>query len=292
MLATAGAFRRPSAIEGTILSSMGHLHVVAPCTQSWEAMSGRDGTRHCDVCDKQVHDLRGMSKAEALSYVRARRGASLCVRLLVTTAVAACGAPPARAPSAPAPVASAAQPAPVATADGDRDHDGIADQDDACPEEPGVASTDPHKNGCPQFVALESMGALIILQQVHFARGSRTVMAESFPIIDETIQAMQANPQLRHVAIEGHASNDEPGAQALSEARAKAVLARMTAAGIDPKRLVMHGFGSTRPVDDNKTNEGRERNRRVEFRIVQDGEPTATGDASCSPGSPSGRSSD
>ena len=94
------------------------------------------------------------------------------------------------------------------------------------------------------------------------------------------------------VAIEGHASNDEPGGQALSEARAKAVLARMTAAGIDPKRLVVHGFGSARPVDDNKTNEGRERNRRVEFRIVQEGDPAATGDASCSPGSPSGRSGD
>ena len=187
-------------------------------------------------------------------------------------------------------MASGAQPASVAAPDGDKD--GIADPDDACPTEPGVASTDSHRNGCPQFVVVESMGALLVLQQVHFARGSRTVIAETFPIIDETIQAMQANPQLDQVAIEGHASNDEPGGQALSEARARAVLARMTAAGIDPKRLVVRGFGSAHPVDDNKTSEGRARNRRVEFRIVHQGEPTATGDATCSPGSPSGRSGD
>jgi outer membrane protein OmpA-like peptidoglycan-associated protein len=71
------------------------------------------------------------------------------------------------------------------------------------------------------------------------------------------------------VAIEGHASTDEPAAPALSEARARAVLARMVAAGIDPKRLVVHGLGSSRPLDDGKTSEGRERNRRVEFRIVE-----------------------
>jgi len=271
-------------------------------------MTAGPQTRHCEACDKDVHDLRGLSDAEALTYVRARKGASLCVRMLVvTTAVAACGAPPATGapPQAPAPVAIAA-PATAPSSDGDRDHDGIpdaldlcpdsaedldgvddtdgcpevdADKDgiedasDACPKEPGVVSTDAHKNGCPQFVVMESMGDLIILQQVHFARGSRTVMAESFPIIDETIKALQNTPELRQVAIEGHASADEPAAQTLSEARGRAVLARMVAAGIDPKRLVVHGLGSSHPIDDGKTSEGRERNRRVEFRVVQQDEP-------------------
>jgi OmpA-OmpF porin, OOP family len=102
--------------------------------------------------------------------------------------------------------------------------------------------------------------------------------------------ALQANPQLPQVAIEGHASSDETGAQALSETRARAVLARITAAGIDPKRLVVRGYGSTRPIDDNKTSDGRAHNRRVEFRVLADGDSTAASNASCAPGaSPSSR---
>jgi outer membrane protein OmpA-like peptidoglycan-associated protein len=284
------------------------LHILTPCARSWDAMSGGSQTRHCDACDKEVHDLRSMSDGEALAYVRARKGASLCVRMLVvTTAVAACGGPPVPA-AAHSPPQVASAPASAPSRDGDRDHDGIpdaldqcpdsaedldgvddtdgcpevdADKDgiddasDACPKEPGVVSTDAHRNGCPQFVVMESMG-LVILQQVHFARASGKLMAESFPIVDETIKAMQNTPELRQVAIEGHASTDEPGAQALSEARARAVVARMVAAGIDPKRLVVHGLGASRPIEDNKTSEGRERNRRVEFRIVQQGDPQAT----------------
>jgi outer membrane protein OmpA-like peptidoglycan-associated protein len=256
-------------------------------------MSGGGRLRHCDACDKDVHDLRGMSDAEALAYVRTRNTASMCVRMLVvTTAVAACGAgahpaAPAAAPVAPVasqPAAHAEPPPPEVT---DRDKDGVPDGTDACPTEPGPTSSDAHKNGCPQFVVMESMGDLIILEQVHFQRGSRTVLPESFPMIDETIRVLKNTPAIRQIAIEGHASTDEPAAQQLSEARAKAVVARMVAAGIDPKRLVARGFGASRPIEENKTTEGRARNRRVEFRIVDEAEASASRDASCPPGPPS-----
>lgn len=277
------------------------LRIVKPCPESWEQMPAGEGrTRHCDACDKDVHDLRSLDDDGALAYARARvgGGASLCARMLVvTTAVTAtaCGSgaaplpPPAAAiPVAPlAPVArSHARAATDAVADTDADKDGIADAADACPKELGPPSVDPHKNGCPQFVVVESMGALIILEQIHFAHGSRTLPRETFPIIDETIRVMKSNPEIHQIAIEGHASADEASAQALSEARAKAVLARMVAGGIDSKRLVARGLGASRPLDDDKTPEGRARNRRVEFRIVDAADASASRDASCPPTPP------
>jgi outer membrane protein OmpA-like peptidoglycan-associated protein len=251
-------------------------------------MTGESGAKYCDSCRKHVHDLRSLSEGEALAYVRSQKGA-LCVRLLVvTTAVAACVASPSPPAVAPSPLSSIVEPTHVASTDSD--HDGIPDVSDACPQEPGAPSTNPAANGCPKLVVVESVGELVILEQVHFARGDRTVVQESFPIIDETIKALQANPQLPRVAVEGHASSDEPGAQALSETRAKAVLARITAAGIDPQRLVVRGYGSTRPIDDNKTSDGRAHNRRVEFRVLADGDSTAASNVSCAPGaSPSSR---
>jgi outer membrane protein OmpA-like peptidoglycan-associated protein len=179
-----------------------------------------------------------------------------------------------------------AQPKPQAPDATDTDKDGIPDANDACPAEPGKPSSDPRTNGCPQFVTIESMGDLIVLEQVHFPRGSRVLLAESFPMIDETIQALKNTPAIRQVAVEGHASADEPSAQLLSEARAKAVVARMVAAGIDPKRLVARGYGASRPLDENKTSEGRARNRRVEFRILDEAKASASRDASCPSGPP------
>jgi outer membrane protein OmpA-like peptidoglycan-associated protein len=266
------------------------LKVVKPCPESWDEMSGDGRLRHCDGCNKDVHDLRGMSDAEALAYVRARGTASMCVRMLVvTTAVAACGAgahppPPAVPPAAPIASQAVAPAEPSSPLDSDKD--GVPDAADACPAEPGPVSSDPHKSGCPQFVTIESMGDLIILEQIHFQRGARVLLAESFPMIDETIRALKNTPAIRQIAVEGHASADEPSAQALSEARAKAVVARMVAAGIDPKRLVARGYAASRPIDENKTSEGRARNRRVEFRILDEAEASASRDASCPSGPP------
>jgi flagellar motor protein MotB len=268
------------------------LRIVKPCPESWDEMSGDGRQRHCDSCDKDVHDLRGMSETDALAYVRARGTASMCVRMLVvTTAVAACGAgapppPPAVASTAPVASQTVTQAGPLPTEVRDADKDGIPDAADACPAEPGQASSDPHKNGCPQFVTVESMGDLIVLEQIHFQRGARVLLAESFPMIDETIAALKNTPAIRQIAVEGHASADEPAAQELSEARAKAVVARMVAAGIDPKRLVARGYAASRPIDENKTSEGRARNRRVEFRILDEAEASASRDASCPSGPP------
>ena len=71
----------------------------------------------------------------------------------------------------------------------DADHDGIPDAKDACPKEPGQPDPDPKKNGCPKFIHLE--GSIVrVLQQVHFATGSATILPDSFPMLQRDRAAL------------------------------------------------------------------------------------------------------
>lgn len=77
---------------------------------------------------------------------------------------------------------------------------------------------------------------------------------------------LRANPALR-LAVEGHTDNTSTVAhnQQLSEARARAVVAALTAQGTAADRLQAAGFGQTQPLADNATETGRAQNRRVEL---------------------------
>jgi outer membrane protein OmpA-like peptidoglycan-associated protein len=71
------------------------------------------------------------------------------------------------------------------------------------------------------------------------------------------------------VVVEGYTDNVGSAAsnQKLSETRAKAVMQYLIDRGVDKKRLKSVGYGASKPVDDNKTEEGRAKNRRVELGI-------------------------
>jgi OOP family OmpA-OmpF porin len=76
---------------------------------------------------------------------------------------------------------------------------------------------------------------------------------------------------VQKVSIEGHASGEGEAQHnlALSKARAEAVRAFLVKKGISADRLASAGFGETKPIASNDTEEGREKNRRVEFRITK-----------------------
>ena len=153
----------------------------------------------------------------------------------------------------------------------DADQDGIPDTTDACPREPGQPSPDPKKNGCPQFIHLE--GSVVrVLQQVHFATGSATILPDSFPMLQEIANLLKANPQIKRMSIEGH--TDDRGEadmnKRLSDARANVGHGWLSQHGVEPKRLEAHGYGEERPIADNTTDEGRATNRRVEFKILDE----------------------
>ncbi len=112
-------------------------------------------------------------------------------------------------------------------------------------------------------------GSTIVLQNVFFATASFELRPASFVELDKIAQLLQRNPQLR-ISLEGHTDNegDQLANQKLSENRAKAVRDYLKTKGIAAERLQYKGFGEDRPVADNSTAAGRQKNRRTELRIL------------------------
>ncbi len=148
----------------------------------------------------------------------------------------------------------------------DNDHDNIADVDDACPSEAenynGMEDTD----GCPDRARVVVQSSQIqILERLFFEEGSSAVQAASAPILDAIAATLQANPDVRRVRIEGHASNQEQGTWALSAERAATVRSALIERGVEVERLMTVAFGDSRPVG------SPERDRRAEFRVDERG---------------------
>jgi OOP family OmpA-OmpF porin len=101
---------------------------------------------------------------------------------------------------------------------------------------------------------------------INFDTGKSTIKPESKPIIDQIVQMMKSNSGLK-ISVEGHTDNvgNPKSNKTLSDDRAKAVVSAIVAQGIDAKRLSAAGHGQDKPIADNKTEEGRAKNRRVEL---------------------------
>ncbi len=115
--------------------------------------------------------------------------------------------------------------------------------------------------------------AITFVDKIQFELGKAILLPASDGLLGEIAQVMKDNPQLEVVQIEGYTSS-EGGADVnrkLSQARAESVKAWMIKHGIAASRLVAKGFGPDKPVADNATPEGKEKNRRVEFNIVKQG---------------------
>ncbi len=112
---------------------------------------------------------------------------------------------------------------------------------------------------------------IVITKKIHFEFDKAVIRPISFRILDAVVDIMKQNPDIRKVQVEGHC--DAKGSDAynikLSQRRANAVRDYLIAHGIEADRLVAIGYGEARPVSDNGTAEGRARNRRVEFTILE-----------------------
>ncbi len=115
---------------------------------------------------------------------------------------------------------------------------------------------------------LDDLGHIALY--INFETGKSRIKADSYQIISEIVNMLALHPELK-IAIEGHtdADGDEDNNQRLSENRAKAVVLSLIDEGIDISRLESIGYGESKPLEDNNTDEGKAKNRRVELRKIQ-----------------------
>ncbi len=121
------------------------------------------------------------------------------------------------------------------------------------------------KGAVPLYDRMASDGK-IITYGITFDIGKATIKPESMGEINRFVKLMQDNPDLKF-EVQGHTDNTGSAAtnQTLSEQRAKAIVAKMVELGIPASRLTAVGKGATSPIADNSSDEGRAKNRRVEF---------------------------
>lgn len=139
----------------------------------------------------------------------------------------------------------------------DIDGDGVLDHEDECPTEAGPADN----NGCPVEAAMGD-------NTIQFDFDSAEIRPESYSTLDQLAEELKASGA-GSVALEGHASAEgtESYNQRLSERRANSVKKYLVNAGVDSGDLSTTGYGESRPVASNDTEEGRSQNRRVEIKI-------------------------
>lgn len=119
---------------------------------------------------------------------------------------------------------------------------------------------------------------IVINEKVQFEVNSAKLKSESHSLLDEVAQVIKDNPQIKKIEVEGHASAEGNAAKnmRLSNNRAKSVMKYLTGdAGVVKEMLTAKGYGIDRPIADNDTEEGRIKNRRVEF-TIQEQEVTQT----------------
>lgn len=104
---------------------------------------------------------------------------------------------------------------------------------------------------------------------INFDTSKSRIKADSYDVISEIAKMMKANTDLK-ISVEGHTDNtgNETSNMKLSKNRAKSVLMSLADEGIDESRLKSKGFGQTKPIEDNSTEEGKAKNRRVELRKI------------------------
>ena len=121
----------------------------------------------------------------------------------------------------------------------------------------------------PAPVARVTQTNIEINQTIHFKKNSAVIEDSSFAILDLVVLQLKAHPEILKLSIEGH--TDSTGNALfnlyLSKVRANSVRNYMTTKGVEANRLDTAGWGHEKPMADNRTKDGRQMNRRVEFKI-------------------------
>lgn len=114
------------------------------------------------------------------------------------------------------------------------------------------------------------IGLTVRLKNIYFDFDKTTLKKESFVELNKVVDFLKGNPTVE-IEISGH--TDSKGSDDynmnLSQGRSQSVVDYIVSQGIDSSRLTAHGYGETKPIDTNDTDDGRANNRRVEFTIIK-----------------------
>jgi len=114
------------------------------------------------------------------------------------------------------------------------------------------------------------IGKKVVLKNILFESGNSVLSDGSYTELERLLNIMTENSQVK-IEISGH--TDKTGTESLnlilSEARAKTIVEYLVECGIDSSRINFKGYGSSQPIADNASAEGRAKNRRVEFKILE-----------------------
>jgi outer membrane protein OmpA-like peptidoglycan-associated protein len=147
----------------------------------------------------------------------------------------------------------------------DRDGDGVLDKDDDCPDVFGVAEN----KGCPKLEKKEIETLKYAFENLEFETGKDIIRKHSYPSLSGLAELL-VKKESYGLLIEGHTDNvgTDENNLILSQKRANAVKNYLIAHGVEGSKLQSFGYGESRPIADNDTPEGRQKNRRVEMKIT------------------------
>jgi outer membrane protein OmpA-like peptidoglycan-associated protein len=153
--------------------------------------------------------------------------------------------------------------------DPDPDKDGIEGSLDQCPDAPETKNGFEDGDGCPDELPEPLRQFSGVIQGIEFAFGQAAIRRASQPVLDEAAKVLNQYPQLR-VQVVGHTDNvgDRERNVTLSQQRADAVKAYLTERGVAADRIETRGAGPDEPIADNDTEAGKQRNRRIEFKLL------------------------
>ena len=147
----------------------------------------------------------------------------------------------------------------------DTDGDGVFNNIDKCPDVSGAVAN----KGCPEIKKEVIQKIALAAKGINFETGKAVITASSFKSLDDLVTLLNSYPGAS-VEIQGHTDNNgtPESNKTLSQDRANSVKRYLSAGGVSEARMTAIGYGQELPLADNKTEAGKTKNRRVDFKLV------------------------
>ena len=153
--------------------------------------------------------------------------------------------------------------------DKDDDGDGVLGSKDQCQDKPETKNGFKDDDGCPDELPQDVQRFTGVIQGINFKLRSASLLRNSLPVLDRAVVVLKTYPDIR-LEISGHTDNRGKADfnRDLSQKRAESVRDYLASKGVATERIVAVGYGMDRPIASNKTNGGRGKNRRTEFKVL------------------------